>query len=428
MTRKTLYIHAGGPKTGTSSIQSFLGTIASHLTTYDWSYEHSPDTTDANGSNCGNGLPVYDLLTADNFTQAALDDLLVSYCGPCTNAICSSEYFSSITPTHWKELYESSKRLDIHLNVVFYVRDVIPFMLSAYDQHIKNHYEQGSFDSWVEQADYPKHWQHATALRSIEAVLPNSSIRVIHYKERSCDVIESFLSLVGLEDLAAVERHAVRPRFNRSLTAKEREILLAVNRTSAGLAGKAARSKELADLLIHAQPHLEGECDACSSVSISTLTARFVKDVDWINDTFFRGGNVVSVVGSIVPQDCHETCAPTNGTDNSIDHIALGWALTELASIQTRAQHELLNRLNAIAKEYTDYYLPLFPRLRLPDDFDVIAYVLLNRDVLLAGIDPVQHFIGIGMAEGRSYRFFERRPTVGFENDSHAISHEAQES
>ena len=427
MKHSTLYIHAGGPKTGTSSIQSFFRSIAPHLKKHDWSYEHSLDEPDLTLNTCGNVLLLYEVLTADDCTAARLDDLLLRYCGECHNAICSSEYLSTLTPTQWKQIDESCRRLNITVNVIFYVRDVIPFMLSAYDQHIKNHYERRSFDDWVEHADFPANWQHATAIRSIEAVFPKSSIHVIHYTKRSRDVIESFLSLLGLQDIAAVDLAASTPRLNRSLTEKERRILLAVNRCSTGLVGKAASTKDLADLLLCSQPHRDVERDACGSVAISTLTARFEKDVDWINGTFFRGSNVVSVFKRSDKQNSHETSATATATDDSTESIALAWAIDEMTSIHTRAQHNLLNHLNAIAEDFARNWRPRLPLPEIPSDFDVIAYVLLNRDILLAGLDPVMHFIAHGASEGRSYSFREKQPAVDLENNAAAISRESQE-
>jgi len=427
MKHTTLYIHAGGPKTGTSSVQSFLSTIASHLKSHDWSYEHSSDKPDLSLNTCGTGLLLYELLTADDFTTERLDNLILRYCGGCHNAICSSEYLSNLTPTHWKVIDESCGRLNITVNVIFYVRDVIPFLLSAYDQHIKNHHERRSFDDWVEHADFPSTWQHATAIRSIAAVFPRSSIRVIHYEERAFDVIESFLNLVGLGVIAAVDRAAFRSRLNRSLTAKERNVLLSVNRASAGLVGKVARSKELADLLVYSQPHVEGETEVCNTVSLATLTARFGDDVKSINDTFFGGSDVVAVFKNSGQQNIHKTSATTTATDGLAEGIALAWAIDELASIHARAQHELLNRLIVIAQDYARDWHPRLPNPEIPDGFDVIAYVLLNRDVLLAGIDPVMHFVAHGMAEGRAYSFQEKQPSVDFESISDTDSHEPQE-
>ena len=427
MKHKTLYIHAGGGKTGTSGVQIFLSLIASQLKSHDYFYDHSLDTTATSTSSCGNGLPLFHLLKKNNFTEAKLDDLLLRYFGPCSNAICSSEYLSSCTPMHWERLNESSRRLNISVNVIFYVRDLVPFMLSAYDQFIKNHHEHRSFDEWARHSRYARIWRHAEGLRSIAAILPRSSIRVIHYKERSTDSIQSFLDLLGLGDIAPVNRKAFPSRLNRSLTPKERKILIALKSASTGVVGKPLRTKELADLFMHSHPNPEAEQETCNSALASMLAARFENDVNWINDTFFGGSEVVSVSKSSGQQNSRETSATTTATDGSTESIALEWATEELVTAQSRAQHELLNRLDRIVKHYSQQWRPLLPHPQRPSDFDVLAYVLLNRDVLLADIDPVMHFIAHGMSEGRSYSFLEEQPSVVLETSSGTVSHEHQE-
>ena len=38
-----------------------------------------------------------------------------------------------------------------------------------------------------------------------------------------------------------------------------------------------------------------------------------------------------------------------------------------------------------------------------PDKFDVMIYLLRNKDVLVAGIDPYKHYVEYGSAEGRKF-------------------------
>jgi len=40
----------------------------------------------------------------------------------------------------------------------------------------------------------------------------------------------------------------------------------------------------------------------------------------------------------------------------------------------------------------------------LPADFDPEYYLVINADVKEAGLDPVQHYLNFGRAEGRIYR------------------------
>lgn len=53
--------------------------------------------------------------------------------------------------------------------------------------------------------------------------------------------------------------------------------------------------------------------------------------------------------------------------------------------------HRLRSRLNT------------FPPRRLPDDFNSTAYMQLNPDVAVAGVDPAQHYLLHGQQENRQY-------------------------
>jgi len=41
--------------------------------------------------------------------------------------------------------------------------------------------------------------------------------------------------------------------------------------------------------------------------------------------------------------------------------------------------------------------------LALPDGFNTAVYLLLNPDVLAADVDPVEHYLADGQAEGRRW-------------------------
>lgn len=52
---------------------------------------------------------------------------------------------------------------------------------------------------------------------------------------------------------------------------------------------------------------------------------------------------------------------------------------------------------------------PVLKGHRLPRDFDDVIYLQLHPDVMAAGINPRQHYLVHGMAEGRPYKYGERR-------------------
>jgi hypothetical protein len=44
-------------------------------------------------------------------------------------------------------------------------------------------------------------------------------------------------------------------------------------------------------------------------------------------------------------------------------------------------------------------------RTQVPDQFDIMAYLLINKDVLFAGIDPYQHYVCHGYSENRPFEW-----------------------
>ena len=44
----------------------------------------------------------------------------------------------------------------------------------------------------------------------------------------------------------------------------------------------------------------------------------------------------------------------------------------------------------------------------VPDDFDPVTYLLINRDVLRSRMDPITHYILYGKNEGRTYCYLNK--------------------
>jgi len=354
---------------------------------------------------------LYKVLSSATATDNEIDSLVLSYFGQCNGAICSSEYFAEFGAHHWKKLFESSVRLGVKLKVIFYVRNVIPFFLSGYDQIIKRHGGCRSFDEWVVKPT----WQHARALRIIADELPQSSVQVLHFDREKASLISGFLDILGVDASFEVDPNDQRRQVNRSLTEEEREALKTVNR----VLGK-AYSQELSDLLIYANPNALGEPVSCNKTTTELLLDRFNNEVDWVNNTFFNGQAVVSVL-SIKPvkktMSKKSIIKPAHNSD--VKKQVLEWALEKLKTIkneteecmQKRIKDEtekcILNALNDAAQNDSGKLYP-----GVPGDFDSLAYLVLNPDVLRAGVDPIQHFIEFGKREERAYKFLKRRSSI----------------
>jgi hypothetical protein len=396
MTDKTLFIHAGGPKTGSSALQNFFEINAARLESLGFAYENRLHIEHDYEINSGNGLLLYELMLVAATTDDEIDSLVSSYFGQCDNAICSSEYFTEFSGHHWKRLVESSLRLGVQLKVIFYVRNVIPFFLSVYDQVIKRHGEWREFDEWVLEAT----WQHGTALRKIAEELPITSMQVLHFDQARTSLLRGFLDILGVDVTFEIDSKDQNRQVNRSLTNEERETLITVNKALG-----AAYSQEVSELLIYANPNIRGEPAPCHNTTAELLLDRYNFEVNWVNNTFFNGQAVVSVlpIEAITETPCQKLTTEPKQKGN-VEKQVLNWALEKLKTIKDETEQTIMNAVNIATQNTSVKSHP-----DIPIDFDPLAYLLLNLDVLRAGFDPVKHFIQYGKHEERVYKFVKRQ-------------------
>lgn len=401
MTDKTLFVHAGGSKTGSSALQNFFEINAPRLESLGFAYEHKLDIKHRYEINSGNGELLYEVLWSAKTTNNEIDSLVLSYFGRCNNAICSSENFQELCADHWKKLFESSMRLGVKLKVIFYVRNVIPFLQSAYNQLIKRAGEYRSFDEWFVEEKWP--WQHARALRKIANELPQSSVQVLHFDSEKANLIRGFLDILGVDASLEVDPNDQRRIVNPSLTEPQREALKNVNR----FLGK-AYSEELSNLLIYANPNSREEPVSCHKTTIDSSLDRFSNEVDWVNNTFFNGQAIVSVLSTEPIKKTLSKKSIIQSTHNSaIEKQLFDWALEKLKTIKDETEQRLLNALINAAQIDSGKFHP-----EIPADFDPLTYLLINTDVLHTGYDPIKHFICHGNKEGRAYKFFKETELI----------------
>lgn len=397
MTDRILFVHAGGSKTGSSALQNFFEINAAQLESHGFAYLNKVNINSDYQINSGNGKSLYKLLMAKTANDSKIDNLVLSYFGCHDKAICSSEFFASFqfAAQHWKKLFESTTRLGVELKVIFFVRNVIPFLQSSYDQGIKRHGLSKSFDEWVVDAD----WQHVKALRIIAKELPKSNVEVIHFDQQKPNLIKGFLDIPGINASFEINENDQKRQVNRSLNEKEREALKTVNKAL----GK-TYSEELSNFLIYARPNIQGEPVFCNQKTTEFLLNKFNNDVDWVNNTFFKGQRIVSVlpIGADLSTLANKP-DPIPAKKGSLETRLFNWAIKKLKTV-LEGEHPLSPKmLKTLIAAGRDEPKKLHPEL--PDDFNSLAYLLLNTDVLYAGLDPTLHYTQHGKQEGRPYKF-----------------------
>lgn len=129
---RVLWVHAGGHKTGSKTIQNYLYLGGLSTTAPDIYYRRMNGVENPKFMNCGNGRSFIPIPR-----ERDLASQIESFVGSAQEAILSSEDFSTLSEGEWLRLDSAASGKGIEVRVVFFVRDVLPFMFSSYDQGIK---------------------------------------------------------------------------------------------------------------------------------------------------------------------------------------------------------------------------------------------------------------------------------------------------
>lgn len=387
---KILYLHAGGSKTGSTAIQNYLELNVDWLRQAGISYENPAGVRTATDVTSGNGKKLFEVLKVADTESAEVDAAILSYFGDFDKAVCSSEYFEQLRSDKWDLFARSAKRLGVQIHLIFYVRNAKPYLSSAYDQIIKYHGEYRDFLEWLQ--DY--RWAHLDFLQHLHAVRQDMICDVRSYDANRSDLIRNFLSTFALAEAGPDKTVAVGV-VNRSLTRHERQRMRDINRIFGPVF-----AKDVSDLLMTAQPHIKAQ-PYCDDESFSYIRDTYSEGVAWINQEFFEGKDVVKLSSGAKPP------SPDHGDDSDarVETILLDWSLRQMTRMASQNTADVVRYLVSTSK----FPLPVEKtETTLPFDFDPLAYVLYNADLLSARVEPEQHFLNNGHAEQRVCNFPNR--------------------
>jgi hypothetical protein len=381
---RTLYLHAGGPKAGSSALQAFLAHSAEDLAKQGVSYRVVQTVERDDQITSGNAERFYGLFHAGRATDAACAETIEGYFDGTNTAICSSEMLASLDAKSWRRIRDTCVRQGIRPAVLFFVRDVAPYLRSSYHQAIKRAGYHDSFEAFLSNAQYG----HAASLRALRSVFRGDELHVLHFDSIKSHLVKSFLDAIGLGEANVDVAKGSQP-VNRGLTIEE-ELLL----REANAIGGDAYSQSMSDSMLYAFPNRKVTAGIPQS-HLGMIETRHGADVRWINATFFEGRPVLAVSTAEAVGD---RTASMELVADTARHL-LSWALREMQVADERALQFLLSRINVQA-------VPPASGLdeNVPSDFDPVRYLILNLDVLRNGWNAFDHYYTHGRAEGRRYR------------------------
>jgi hypothetical protein len=151
---KTLYLHIGASKTGSSALQYFLLKNRDLLSSKGINYpEH---LVNINQFSSGNAKWIYDCRKRGDISKikSNIDDLFNS---DHASVILSSEYLYELKEEHIAKLKNVLTHIDV--KIIVYLRRQDNWLMSAYQQHIKMWGQKSTIDIWSKKHhDSDRYW------------------------------------------------------------------------------------------------------------------------------------------------------------------------------------------------------------------------------------------------------------------------------
>ena len=388
MKKPVLFLHVGIPKTGSTALQIYFVNHAQQMLEQGLYY---PDTNNSFstaielGLTSGNAhsLAIICQKFADNDDQLRLqtDQWIQKLIEESSEysfkaVLLSCETFSTFTKRQWAILEELlNKYFDLRL--IAYFREPYSWVFTTWLQVVKRDGAKG----WLGVGEPQRDWLALILPQMLSDQLLKKTIQ-LSYEECKADIIGSFFKAINLPILHSNSNDKLtKTTTNRSLTDQELTLMLLINRLTNG---DSSFCRQFTDTLI-GQP-------------VSPPCYFYSPEVDGMIDAFFIAN------GTKRQHLCTKLDPVVNSERSWIKKHTVDATLLE--SVFSKLAEYYNSRINALsyrAIKKANYYIYSIFRTQVPDKFDVMAYLSLNQDVLVAKIDPYKHYVQHGSAEGRRF-------------------------
>lgn len=298
---RSLLIHAGAGKTGTTALQVFFEEHRDWLAGHGLHYPTGP-TPPSGGSGIisGNGVWLYRYLTDGRFGDEFWAQLRDA--PPELDVLISSELLAHGTPERITALKADLAREGFELKVVYLVRNPDAWMLSAYQQLVKRHGLAKTFEEFCDW--YPLEFPRT--IKKYEAII-GDNLRVLSYEAGKRDLVPYFARTVL--GIAEPPPPSQVDSINRSLTRLELEVLQGANAllSGTGLTDNAigARIGPISDRLVAGFPIIDS-ADRFSEPMPERAVEQWRPEVAAINERLSEGELEFSVARTSAPLSPNE--------------------------------------------------------------------------------------------------------------------------
>ena len=223
MKKTKLFLHIGHGKTGTSAVQSSLAIASDNLRRKSINYPIDASLRDRASRleiTSGNWEPRPDINLSDQLLSIGDKNQGDSA------IILSSESLFWLIPELIKNKCQWENQLDLH--IILAVREIEEMLSSEYQQRVKRHGDAMPLEQFIRARHFvSSHHEKAAEIIKLMS-LENITNTIINYSQHKKDISQVIFKLIGAEDVYPAEQMS-GAIINRSLSAKELEILITIN-------------------------------------------------------------------------------------------------------------------------------------------------------------------------------------------------------
>lgn len=381
-------LHAGLKKTGTTAIQVALARDAAALRAQgafvpETKFSRAGAATRTSGNAYAYALAAAEAGIDPAGAAARVAQLAAAHAAAATAAGCdrlllSSEALSALPRAGWQALAAGFAATACSVRCVVFERDPYAWFFSVWLQAIK----RDGCPLWLDAAlagNAEGYLRPLLARRVLEG-LGKDAFETLFLDYDAChgDAAGAFAAALGL----ALPEAGPPARYNRSLTAGEVFAFLACNRASGG---NMKLCQELCD------KYVRGDADR--------------------EPFFFFDPQVQERIHAFLAAHGADRPKAAYAGAPNLTEAALAAGVAPLARLVAGMLGDAVAHFRdfsgsvaALALHKARHFAASPARAHVPDDFDVLCYLVANPDVLAADCDPYRHFVECGRHEGRTYR------------------------
>ncbi len=284
----TVFIHCGAGKTGTSFLQVLFARYEAELRASGVIYPKNAHHEAAREGRVtsGNGIEMANYLSPDlphriadkNAFPEQFDQLLADADG--ADILYSSEFINFSDTARAGKIKETIDRHGYRPRIIYLVRDVGSAAISSYSQGVKRSGYTFDFYQFLGKWTLP----YRQEIRAQKEAFSRSDLSIYNYEVEKDKLAELFFRDILKATFVPQERTTV----NRSLTAKELELLRVMNATY-----PPDKARRLATFTSNALLELEKPTsNRIDQTAFDILSQRFARDVDFVNRFVTRGEGI----------------------------------------------------------------------------------------------------------------------------------------